>query len=135
MNKKPLNFIPLHDIQHVNPMFKKKKFEYTLKKVVPNNFRSSFRSSVKNRNEYNDYDYLDKLNPKEKEWLYKFHREYLNADLKHKGKVLFKKKYHKSLFYMNNCRNRDLFSREKVKRNLVYLGDNVFKLIDKGEHF
>ena len=76
-----------------------------------------------------------KLNPKEKEWLLRFHREYLNADFKHGGKILHKKRYRKDIYNMNNRRQRDLFSRHRVRNNLRFLGDNVFSLVDKGWEF
>lgn len=67
-------------------------------------------SSVKLRNDESDYDYLHKLNHKELNWLKGFHREYVNADFKHKYKRLFRtKKNIKMIYDRNNSRNRDLY--------------------------
>lgn len=139
--RKGFNFIPLREIRFIKVNKKlirtKRSISlYTIKKKVSVNFRSKFPSSVKNRNEYNDYDYLHKLNDKEKAWLFKFHREYLNADFKSFKTPLHKtKKLKRTCYDMNNSRTRDLFSRKKVEHKLEYLGDKVFSLIDKGEHF
>lgn len=58
-----------------------------------------------------DYDYLDKLNPKEAAWLSKFNEEYIGANLNHKGKKLHTKKaQRRDCFGRNNSRNRDIYS-------------------------
>ena len=129
-NIRALNFIPLHEVREITKLRSKKRPEYTLKKIVPINFRSDLKSSVKNRNEYNDYDYLYKLNDKDKEWLTKFHREYLNSDFKSYKKPLHKnKKLKRTCYDMNNCRNRDIFSQKRVMNKLKFLGDDVHNLI------
>lgn len=65
-------------------------------------------SSVKNRNDLSDYDYLHKLDKESLAWLKGFHREYVNADFKHKYKKLIKgKKKRKAVYDANNSRNRD----------------------------
>jgi hypothetical protein len=61
--------------------------------------------------EYMDQDYIDKLSPKEKEWLSSFNEEWLSANFNHKGKKLHKSKAKKREIYnRNNARNRDLTS-------------------------
>lgn len=58
-----------------------------------------------------DYDYIDKLDPKEKEWLSKFTEEYLGARLNGEGKKFHKnKRLRKDCFDRNNSRNRDIYS-------------------------
>lgn len=60
-----------------------------------------------------DYDYLDKLSDKEKEWLNSFTEEYTNANFNHKGKKIQKRKKHtKDAYDRNNARNRDILTRE-----------------------
>ena len=58
-----------------------------------------------------DYDYLDKLDPKEAAWLSKFNEEYIGANLNHKGKKLHTKKaQRRDCFGRNNARNRDIYA-------------------------
>jgi len=75
--------------------------------------------SVKARNDYADYDYLDKLNLEELEWLKGFHREFINADFQHKHCKHYRTKKQKRLIYsLNNQRNRDLYNIAKWTNNL-----------------
>lgn len=79
----------------------------------------------KNRWEYLDQDYLDKLSPEEKEFLSKFNDEFYGASLE---KASEPKKWRKDLHKTkrlrkdcrdrNNARNRDVLSLQKVKGNL-----------------
>jgi hypothetical protein len=69
------------------------------------------------RQEYMDADYIDKLSPKEKEFLSKFQEEYYGASLapedspKQWKKDLHKtKELRKECRDRNNARNRDLYS-------------------------
>jgi hypothetical protein len=79
--------------------------------------------SVKNRNDLADYDYLHKLNKEELSFLKAFNREYVNADFKHKGKRIFKKKKERLKCYeLNNKRNSDLYSKLKWTNNLFING-------------
>lgn len=81
--------------------------------------------SVKLRNDYADYDYLDQLSPKDLKWLNGFHREYINADFKHKHTKHFKTKKEKKLVYdLNNTRNRDLYNIYKWTGDL-YLNSHL----------
>lgn len=73
------------------------------------------------RREFLDMDYIDKLNPKEKEWLNKFTEEYLNASFKNKPSDLHKsKKSKRTIYNQNNARNRDMFSIAKANNLLNY---------------
>jgi hypothetical protein len=75
--------------------------------------------SVKTRNDYADYDYLDKLNKKELQWLKGFHREYINADFKHCYRKCFKRiKDKRNCYSLNNIRNRDTYNITKWQNKL-----------------
>lgn len=76
--------------------------------------------SVKLRNDYADYDYLDKLNKEELRWLKGFHREYVNADFKHTHKKHYRTKKARRIIYgLNNSRNRDLYGIAKWSMKLM----------------
>lgn len=76
-----------------------------------------FFSKIKQ--EYHDYDYINKLSDKEKDWLSNFTEEYLGANLKHKGKKLHKTdELRKDCYRKNNYRQRDLYSIKKATGNL-----------------
>ena len=78
-------------------------------------------NSTKIRNEFDDYDYIESLSVNDLKWLKAFHREYLNADFKHKYKRIHRKKKDiKSVYDMNNSRNRDVYARAKVAHKLYY---------------
>lgn len=70
----------------------------------------------KTRWEYLDQDYIDKLSPKEKEWLSNFNEEYLSGNFKHPGKKLHKTtKERRECYTRNNARNRDLYTINRTK--------------------
>lgn len=79
--------------------------------------------SVKNRNEYSDYDYLDVLSEKDRLWLKKFHQEWLQSNFQHKKLLHKSKKQRKRCYDMNNARNRDLYSFKKVRHLLFNVED------------
>lgn len=96
------------------------------------------RSKIKNsalRPEYNlktryeliaDYDYLDKLSDKEKAWLNKFTKEYVNADLNTKkpnSNLHKSKKMKKDCYDRNNARNRCIYTRSKAAGVIKYIED------------
>lgn len=83
--------------------------------------------TLKNRIEFLDYDYLDKLNEEELAWLNKFTEEELHASFeKDNKKNLNKKKEDKQRVYnINNTRNKDLFSRLKTRNLLQDISDTV----------
>lgn len=70
------------------------------------------------RQELIDYDYLDQLSTKEKEWLNKFTDEYVNASFKRDGTDIQPyDKYGKDSNDRNNARNRCLYTALKNKAN------------------
>lgn len=70
------------------------------------------------RQEYLDFDYLDKLNLEEKAWMNKFVDEYLNASFKKDGTdIQDYETYGKDSNDRNNSRNRDLYGHLKNKAN------------------
>lgn len=59
-----------------------------------------------------------------KEWLNSFVEEHINANFKHKGVKLMKKKEEKRERYRaNNSRNKDIYTREKAQGKLNYIED------------
>lgn len=62
-----------------------------------------------------DHDYLDKLSPKEKQWLSDFNEAYISGSFK-KGSKKFGKtdQERKDSYNRNNARNRDLYSITKA---------------------
>lgn len=80
--------------------------------------------NLRSRSDLIDYDYVDKLNDKDKEWLNSFTEEYTNANFNHKGKPIQKKKeYKKDSYDRNNARNRDILTREKAQGAILYIED------------
>lgn len=81
--------------------------------------QATLQVSVKTRNDMADYDYFHKLNTKDQKWLLGFHREWANADFKHKAKKHYKtKKNKRALYTENNHRNNDLYGIIKWSGNL-----------------
>ncbi len=75
--------------------------------------------NLKTRTDLLDYDYLDKLNDKEKEWLNRFTEEYTHAKFNHKGKRIQKTKEQvKDSYDRNNSRNRDILTRVRASGRL-----------------
>lgn len=73
-----------------------------------------------------DYDYLKELSPKEKEWLNKFTKEYVNAEINNKQprKNLHRNKsLKKDCYDRNNARNRCIYTRSKASWNLKFFED------------
>lgn len=71
------------------------------------------------RNDFSDFDYIEKLNKEELNFLKGFNREYYNADFKHKNKKHFKKpKDIKICNDLNNARNRDIYAKTKILQKL-----------------
>lgn len=117
---------------------KNSKLSKTSKTISQKKPSTSKRSKVKypallpqynltRRKEYNDYDYIKKLSPKEKEFLNKFTEEYHNARfVKNKPTKtnLHKKKKDRRLLYReNNARNRDTLTLKKITAHLDYFED------------
>lgn len=85
--------------------------------------------NLKTRQDLIDYDYLNKLNEDEMDWLNKFSQEFIVATLdskpknnKHNTKALAKDCYDK-----NNSRNRDVLTRQKATGRIKYLDDIIEK--------
>lgn len=95
------------------------------------------------KQEYHDYDYIDKLDDKHKEWLSRFTEEDLGARLNHPNRKIYRKQKDKNgVFHRNNARNRDIQSIAKASGKLDYkqdllefdnviLSDAIDELIDK----
>jgi hypothetical protein len=70
------------------------------------------------RYELLDYDYLDKLNQDEMQWLQDFTEEYVHANFNHPGRRIHKGRKHaqykKDCYDRNNARNRCIWSRAKA---------------------
>ena len=81
--------------------------------------------NLKSRTELLDYDYLNKLNKSELEWLNKFTEEYTHASLdsKHPKKNLHKnKKLRTDCYNRNNSRNRDVLTRGRISNKIDDIG-------------
>ncbi|MDW8345656.1 MAG: hypothetical protein RML94_01770 [Bacteroidia bacterium] len=76
-----------------------------------------------------DFDYLNKLSDKERQWLSSFMNEWAKAYLTHPQKKIHKKRKYKKIIYdANNARNRDMwnkFSRVYPKENIP-----IYTLLD-----
>ena len=82
--------------------------------------------NLKSRYDQIDQDYLDKLSPKELDWLNRFMAEFVGADFKHKGAKFHKSKKDRKLCTdMNNARNRCIYTREKACGALMYTEEIV----------
>jgi hypothetical protein len=82
------------------------------------------------KQEYHDYDYINQLSEKEKQWLNDFTEEDLGARLNHKGKKINRTKERKRGCYnRNNARNRDIYAISKATGTLDswedYKAENV----------
>jgi hypothetical protein len=70
----------------------------------------------KPRQEYIDFDYIDKLNDDEKKFLSNFNEEYMSGSFQHKGNKLHRtKEERKDCYDRNNARNRDISSVHKAR--------------------
>lgn len=88
----------------------------------------------KNIQEYLDFDYLDKLNDEELDFMNKMVLEHYTADFRCKKgeKNLVKsKKKKREIFRNNNSRNVDLYSRIKIINKL----DGLDKVYDQKEEY
>ncbi len=109
----------------------------------------SKRSRVKNANlvpsynarvrqEYIDFDYIDKLNEEEKAWLNKFMGEYNNGGYNANSpeKNIHPPEYKKELYDKNNHQNNDLYGNIKAKvANTKLLNyDDVLNVVEEHLH-
>lgn len=89
-------------------------------KPVPMREKVSFpalekKYNLKTRQDQIDFDYVHKLNDKEKEFLNNFVEEEIHANFNHRGKILNKAKKHKKRVYdSNNARNRCQYTISKA---------------------
>lgn len=96
--------------------------------------------NLKTRTELIDYDYVDKLSDKDKEWLNKFTEEYINASLDTenlKNNLHNNEKLKKDCYDRNNARNRDVLTTRKAAGDMNYLEDlngNESKICTPEEH-
>lgn len=78
--------------------------------------------NLKTRYDLIDYDYLDQLSEKEKDWLNRFTEEYTNAKYDHEGpRIQKKKKERLDSYNRNNYRNRDILTKSKASGKLFGL--------------
>jgi hypothetical protein len=74
---------------------------------------------VSNRREYVDYDYVEDLDAKAKDWLNRFTEEYYISNFKHKGKLIDgSDEARKESYHRNNARNRCEYSKAKSTKLL-----------------
>lgn len=92
------------------------------------------------KQEYHDYDYVDKLNHDEKVWLSKFTEENLGANTDPNKKAydekttVHPKDYNKKIYAANNARNRDIQSLKRVTGKLVYEHtEDTLEALDENE--
>lgn len=110
---------------------KPKNKKSTAKKARDNVKHSALKPgyNLKSRSDLLDFDYLDKLNKKELDWLNKFVKESVNASFEKnvKGEFDDKKNLHKGAKMRkkctdsNNARNRCILTRAKASGTLTAL--------------
>lgn len=78
--------------------------------------------NLKTRYDLIDYDYIDQLSDKEKDWLNRFTEEYTHAKYDHEGpRIQKKKKDRLDSYNRNNSRNRDILTKSKASGKLTGL--------------
>lgn len=80
-----------------------------------------------------DYDYLDKLSDKEKAWLNKFTKEYVNADLdtrKKSNNFHRTDRLRKDCYDRNNARNRCVWTKCKASGKFVSIDEVPSKVVE-----
>lgn len=82
----------------------------------------SKKVNLKSRQHLLDFDYLDKLNDEEKDWLNRFVEEEIHANFNHGGEIINPPEARKRIYDANNARNRDLYLKAEVSGFLVYTG-------------
>jgi hypothetical protein len=88
--------------------------------------------NLKTRYDLYDQDYLDKLSPKELEWLNQFNKEYVGDSLDReqpKNNLHNTRALIKDCGDRNNSRNRDVLTRAKAANHLA----DYEELVDKAE--
>lgn len=82
--------------------------------------------NLKSRTKLLDYDYIDKLNPRQKKYLNKFNAEYIGAgkELNPEYRPLHKTKaMRKDCYDRNNARNRDILTQQESMGTIQDLQD------------
>lgn len=104
---------------------KKKKAKSVKKPRVKKNRRSQAKFpalerkfNLPSRQDQLDFDYLHKLNDKEKAFLNKFVEEEINASFRHTNPFNKSKKARKKCYDANNSRNRCILTRNKAAGNV-----------------
>lgn len=72
----------------------------------------NFKRQVKTRLDQLDTDYLDQLNPEQKDYLNRFLEETVITNFQHKGEQLYDNR--KPFYDANNARNRCLYTKAKA---------------------
>lgn len=100
------------------------------KKQSKKHYGISGRTQKKIRKELFDQDYIDKLSPKELDWLDKFNREFNQADFKSPGRPLHRTKADRKICTdRNNARNRCQYSRAKARDGLENMDEAFNKKV------
>lgn len=103
---------------------KKRKLKVVKKRIKKNRRNQTKfpalekKYNLLSRQDLLDFDYLDKLNDKEKAWLNKFVEEEVNASFRHSNPLNKTKKQRKACYDKNNARNRDLLTKNKILGNV-----------------
>lgn len=105
------------------------------KKRLPHDSSLKPNYNSKVRQEFLDYDYLNKLSKEEYDWLASFTHEDNCANLNHKGDKVFDrdKKTTKKLYDKNNARNRDVFGVSHAHKRLMYMELTDLSFLDDNE--
>lgn len=91
------------------------------------------RVNSKTRHEYIDFDYIDQLNDKEKQWLSNFMEEYMSGNFKHPGRIFHKShKSKKECYHRNNARNRDVVAVQKATGRLRHVDKPTLSFMETG---
>ena len=121
-------------------MTKKKQQRKKTKRSKVENPALNKQYNSKIRNEYLDYDYIDKLSEEEKKWLNDFTEEYLNASVGSQ-KEAFKNRFHntpemvKDCTDRNNSRNRCVYSKAVATETILrYDYNTIHELIEEKEN-
>ena len=110
----------------------KKKKQKTNRRNSAKNPALEPKFTLKSRLEYLDYDYLDRLNTKERAWLNKFTNEELGAAFSENNKDNLNKtdKEKQIIYTRNNKRNNDVLTYKKTRKMLDYVGDKELERIE-----
>lgn len=91
------------------------------------------RVNSKTRHEYIDFDYIDQLNDKEKQWLSNFMEEYMSGNFNHPGRIFHKShKSKKECYHRNNARNRDVVAVQKATGRLRHVDKPTYAFMETG---